>query len=84
MRGYAAEQERMDPDLTPLIREIQLAGDEYPHTGFRIRIYHPKYDKEHTTMFPLYGYREFYDEDGNRRVETNRIVGDILMWARGG
>lgn len=84
MRGYAAEQERMDPDLTPLIREIQLAGDEYPHPGFMIRTYNPRNGKEQTTMFPLYGNREFYDEAGDRIAETTRIAGDILMWARGG
>jgi hypothetical protein len=84
VRGYAAEQERMDSDLTPLIREIQLAGDEYPHPGFMIRTYNPRNGKEQTKMHLLYENPDFYSEDGERRVETTRIAGDILMLARGG
>lgn len=37
MRGYAAEQERMDPDLTPLIREIQrLKNRAQPNTATKL------------------------------------------------
>ena len=84
MRGYAAETDRIDPNPSVLIKDIQLEGDGYPHTGFRIQTYHPRTGKTKSHLFTLYDNPGFYDEAGDRIVETNRIVGDILMLARGG
>lgn len=87
-RGYAAEQERLHREIqgkedNPLIREIQLSG-EYPDTGFLIRKYDRVRDLEQEQWYFIWGNPEFFDEDLKPLVSAERIVGDTLMWARGG
>jgi hypothetical protein len=87
-RGYAAEQERLQVESrgkpnNPEIREIQLKG-EYPNTGFQIRRYDRVRDLEQEQWYFIWGNPEFFDRNRKPLCSADRMVGDTLMWARGG
>jgi hypothetical protein len=86
-RLCAAEEERAILEkrgwpLTILILQIDLIG-EYPYTAFEIRCRN-RDGEETKPHFMLYQSSEWFDEDGKLLVSAGRIVGDTLMWARGG
>lgn len=88
MRASAAEEERLHLEnrgksLNPEVRDIQLKG-EYPDTGFQIKTYDSIRDLEQEQWYFLWGSSEFFDKDMNPLASPERIVGDTLMWARGG
>lgn len=86
-RGWAAEEERLHlenrgKELNVQVLQIDLVG-EYPHTAFDIRCRH-RANGESTKHFTIYQTPGWFDGDGKRLVSPERIVGDILMLARGG
>jgi hypothetical protein len=87
-QGFAAEQDRLyleqrGREDNPVIREIQLSG-EYPDTCLRITTLSRVSDREITTMQSIWRDPTFFDDEGKARCSPERMVGDILMHARGG
>ena len=88
IRGAAAEEERMDlvhegKPPTILIKDIQLKG-EYPKTSLIITAYDRIQDRNVETFGRIWQEPSFFDEDYKPKCDIRRMVGDTLMWARGG
>ena len=87
MRSCAAEEERLYKErnkepLSTTIRKIDLVNPGTDRAGFRILSIWPK-GREFTEVYSLYT-PEFSDGQGRLTKPAGEIVGDILMWARGG
>lgn len=88
LRESAAEEERLHREIrgdAPRfeVREVILVG-EYPHTAFQFSVYDHVREAERPIPLLLYENPQFYDSKGKRLVDADRIVGDMLMWVRGG
>jgi hypothetical protein len=88
LKGCAAEEERLQKEnrgreFNILIRQIDLVG-EYPYVAFDIHRYHRISDRESVFHATLYQTPGWFDKDGKRLVDTDQIVADTLISARGG
>ena len=87
-RESAAEEERLHrelqgEELNIQVRDIQLVG-EYPDTRLKIKTYDRRRNREFTSSDPIWDLPEYSEKKGDKPRNPERMIGDILMWARGG
>jgi hypothetical protein len=78
---------RQRPGVDVEIRAVELVG-EYPDTVLEVLVYLPHRDSEQWQRYAIWKIPDdwYYVDDpsGGRQIDKpDKLVGDILMWARG-